>query len=287
MTTIASPRPSIASLTTDSSSRRPSFDAPLQSPRLFEIPSSSLLTGSQRRNRVALRDYYKLTKNPKISASEASTPLHDEQLAGIVLESELDAEGFDAEGHVKGILAKEGLEGLLRLEGVLINEIKALDGEMKALVYDNYSKLITAMDTIKKMRTNMDPLTPTTSTLSPAISHIAETAASLSSSLPVRAGLDAQGEWQDVKVQGARMKKHRQQETVRWVLAAPRRLRTLVGEGRQKEAAGDWFEVRRLLGKWVEVDGVDGIRDECKEIMGELEFRGDTDNSPDLNSPST
>lgn len=137
------------------------------------------------------------------------------------------------------------------------------------------------------MRTNMDPLTPTTSTLSPAISHIAETAASLSSSLPVRAGLDAQGEWQDVKVQGARMKKHRQQETVRWVLAAPRRLRTLVGEGRQKEAAGDWFEVRRLLGKWVEVDGVDGIRDECKEIMGELEFRGDTDNSPDLNSPST
>lgn len=77
--------------------------------------------------------------------------MQDEQLAGIVLESELDAEGFDAEGHVKGILAKEGLEGLLRLEGVLINEIKALDGEMKALVYDNYSKLITAMDTIKKV----------------------------------------------------------------------------------------------------------------------------------------
>lgn len=30
-------------------------------------------------------------------------------------------------------------------------EIKGLDGERKALVYDNYSKLITATDTIRKV----------------------------------------------------------------------------------------------------------------------------------------
>lgn len=126
------------------------------------------------------------------------------------------------------------------------------------------------------MRTNMEPLTPTTSTLSPAISHIAETAASLSSSLPGRAGLDAQRKWQNDKVQGARMKQ-RHQETVRWVLTSPRRLRTLIGKGRQKEAAGDWLEIRELLGKWAEVDGVEGIRNECKEIIGELEFRVNSD----------
>lgn len=125
----------------------------------------------------------------------------------------------------------------------------------------------------------MDPLTPTTSTLPPAISHIVETAASLSSSLPVRAGLDAQGEWQNVEDQDDRMNRHRQQETVYWVLEAPRRLRTLVGEGRQEEAAGDWSEVRKLLGKWAEVDGVDGIRNQCMEIMGEQQFKGDTEKS--------
>lgn len=100
---------------------------------------------------MALRDYYRLTKNPATSTSEASTPLHDDELVGAVPESELDVEGFDAEGYVKGILAKEGLENLLRIERVLINEIKALDGERKALVYDNYSKLITATDTIRKV----------------------------------------------------------------------------------------------------------------------------------------
>lgn len=245
--------------------------------------------------------------------------MHNDELAGAGPESELDVEGFDAEGYVKGILVKEGLEGLLRIERVLVNEIKALDGERKALVYDNYSKLITATDTIRKvshiplifvlardmtkffvllragpdnlffgfqMRINMDPLTPTNSTLSPAISHIAEIAASLSSFLPVRAGLDAQGQWLDVEGKSARMKKQRQQETARWVLAAPRRLRTLMREGRQKEAVGDWLEVMRLLGKWAEVDGVESIRSECKEIMGE-QFKGETENSPELNSLST
>lgn len=38
-----------------------------------------------------------------------------------VKESELDIEGFDAEAYVKGVLAGQGLEGVLRVEGGLIN----------------------------------------------------------------------------------------------------------------------------------------------------------------------
>ncbi len=123
MPVIASPRPSITSLTT-ASSRRPSIDA--QSPRPEVLSSSSF--SSQRRNRAALRDYYKL-KNAA-SAVDASTnngaqsqAAHEEE--GALRNSELDAEGFGAEGFVKGILAQEGLEGLLRIEGGLINGISA------------------------------------------------------------------------------------------------------------------------------------------------------------------
>jgi vacuolar protein sorting-associated protein 51 len=43
------------------------------------------------------------------------------------------------------------LESVLKVEGALVNEIRGLDGERKALVYDNYSKLITATDTIQKV----------------------------------------------------------------------------------------------------------------------------------------
>jgi len=40
-----------------------------------------------------------------------------------VKESELDAEGFDAEAYVRGVLAGQGLESVLKVEGGLINGI--------------------------------------------------------------------------------------------------------------------------------------------------------------------
>ncbi|KAL8776331.1 MAG: hypothetical protein Q9213_008315, partial [Squamulea squamosa] len=171
---------------------------------------------------------------------------------------ELDAPDFDPEAYVRNILARESLAGLLKIESGLINEIRALDGEKKALVYDNYSKLISATDTIRKMRTNMDPLTPTTSTLAPAIAHIAETAAALANSLRERDSPE------DEVVMG---EKERQRQVVKWVLDAPKRLKGLVDGGRREEAMSDWEEVEWLLQRWRGVQGVDEIRRECLAVM--------------------
>ena len=149
-------------------------------------------------------------------------------------------------------------------------EIRGLDGERKALVYDNYSKLIAATDTIRKMRTNMDPLAPTTSTLSPAISHIAETAASLSSSLLDKTALSP-NITPGITVQDTTnredLKQKVSQETVRWVLDAPRRLRWLISDGKVEEAEADWAEVVALLDKWQSVQGVQELRIQCENII--------------------
>jgi vacuolar protein sorting-associated protein 51 len=72
--------------------------------------------------------------------------------------SELDKKGFEAGSYVKTLLENEGLEGVLRIEAALVGEIRGLDGERKALVYDNYSKLIAATDTIKKVLGSHMPL---------------------------------------------------------------------------------------------------------------------------------
>jgi len=112
------------------------------------------------------------------------------------------------------------------------------------------------------MRTNMDPLTPTTSTLAPAISHIAETATTLSKeleqNLPASKDLVAE-------------KKRKQQETVQWVLNAPHRLAQLVSEGRDDDAATEWDIVRGLLDKWKGVQGVDAVRTGCLEAVAHVE----------------
>lgn len=42
-------------------------------------------------------------------------------------ETELDAEGFDAVGYVRGVLARDGLEEILRVEGGLVNGMLCCD----------------------------------------------------------------------------------------------------------------------------------------------------------------
>lgn len=65
--------------------------------------------------------------------------------------SELDDPNFNAEEYVTKVMADSGLEELLKLYTQVVGEVRALDAEKKALVYDNYSKLIAATETIRKV----------------------------------------------------------------------------------------------------------------------------------------
>ena len=133
-------------------------------------------------------------------------------------------------------------------------------------MYDNYSKLITATDTIRKMRANMDPLTPTTGTLGMAVGYIAETAAGLATKIG-NAGL-SNGVTEETEAERERtQRKRKERETVRWVLGTPRRLEKTLGEGKKDEAARDWDEVKGILEKWKGVKGVDELKDGCEKIM--------------------
>ncbi|KAF8459489.1 Vps51/Vps67-domain-containing protein [Terfezia claveryi] len=174
----------------------------------------------------------------------------------------MDREGFIADKYVHTLCSNSDLKELLRIENELVNEIRGFDGERKALVYDNYSKLISATDTIKKMRSSMEPLTPTTSTLEPAISHIAELSSSLTStihSLP------------PTRTPNAPNPALNKKETVKWTLGAPERIRELVKQGKKEEAEKAWVVVKEMLEKWG--DGVKGVK-ELRE-NGEVALRGE------------
>ena len=141
-----------------------------------------------------------------------------------------------------------------------------LDGERKALVYDNYSKLIRAVETIGKMRRSMDergtPLTMT-KTLGPAIAFVAESAG----------GLIQEGEEQRRQIKDSKDKtesdrqKGAEKDTVKWVLATPARLKKLLEVGKKEEADEDWGEVYKLLQHWEGVKGVSEVREACQKVM--------------------
>lgn len=109
MSTIASPRASIS--VRSPSSTRTSFDSSARPPQ------------NARRNRTALREFYGLKNVPKdadakISEESARTELGPEEDETL---TELDAADFDADSFVDGLLAREGLKGVLRVEADLIS----------------------------------------------------------------------------------------------------------------------------------------------------------------------
>ncbi|EME78095.1 uncharacterized protein MYCFIDRAFT_63880 [Pseudocercospora fijiensis CIRAD86] len=247
MSTIASPRPSISI-----SSRRTSIDT-LASTASKPAPER----GSLRRNRAALRDYYNLAKDTPDSETLPPTPTLDAEHV-----SELDKPGFKVDDYVQHLLANEGLEGVLRVEAGLLSDIRNLDGEKKALVYDNYSKLIAATDTIRHMREKMDPMTPTTHTLAPAIGHIADTAKALTEDLRKAHG----GEAAALKSKEAQRRK--QQESVRWLLNAPERLEKMVRSGDDEAAKKEWEKVKTVLDMLDGAKGVSVVREKCMHALG-------------------
>jgi hypothetical protein len=126
------------------------------------------------------------------------------------------------------------------------------------------------------MRGNMDPLAPATHTLGPAIAHIAETAASLSSSMQalptklaqVGLGIEISLGGEDEEKKESENKR-RQKDTVRWVLDTPRRLQEMIDQEQDEEAEAEWDEVGKILDKWKGVAGVEELRARCEAIMHE------------------
>ncbi|KAI9927712.1 hypothetical protein ASPWEDRAFT_29113 [Aspergillus wentii DTO 134E9] len=289
MSTISSPRPSIASSRahspTPASSRRPSLDtlntnvgglSASSTPSTARAVSPSL---HPRRNRAALRDYYNLKPSAADPAGNGrrsrSVPRHTDAgdisspSSAVTAGTELDNPDFDAQRYVNHLLETSTLSTVLKAENTLVGDIRTLDSERKALVYDNYSKLIRAVETIGKMRRSMDergaPLTMT-KTLGPSIAFVAETAGGL-----IQEGEDQRRRMREAKANEETERKKAEKETVRWVLGAPERLQRLIDEKKREDAEKDWSEIQGLLEKWDGVKGVSEIREACKKIMEEKE----------------
>lgn len=207
-----------------------------------------------------------------------SSSNNNEQHYSEVPSSEMDKEGFDAEGFVSRALADSGMEELLRLYTRVLGETRALDAEKKALVYDNYSKLIAATETIRKMRTNMDPLNPMASTLDPAIAQIYSQASairdSLRKSIPRPPDADAAAAAAGEDAEAARKRRARTKRLAVEVLDAPEKIRALVAEGRLEDARQAWKMPRRLLLVWKEQGFGGADVDACVED-GDAAVRGE------------
>ncbi|KAL2194887.1 Vps51/Vps67-domain-containing protein [Corynascus similis CBS 632.67] len=298
MSTIASPRDPSApfprransSIITPTSSTRPSLDVPVSASSSPNLNSSATGTTSQskRSNRAALREYYNLRNNtnkplpstPTVEVTDSSS----QQAAVGPPPSELDSPDFDAQSYMATLLATAPLADLLKTYASVLGEMRALDAERKALVYDNYSKLIAATETIRRMRGAAQAQAQarglgstegeeegaglqdqfgrgTASSLEGVVEGIYRRAAGLREDLrtsvaaQARAQGDGDGGQDGDEDQAARRKRTR--ELAREVIKVPGRLKRLVEEGKVEQAKREWETPRKLLSRWKEL-GIGG-----------------------------
>ncbi|KAF9111360.1 Vacuolar protein sorting-associated protein 51 [Mortierella sp. AM989] len=81
------------------------------------------------------------------------------------------------------MFVEKQLPGLVQADNELVADIRQLDGDMKTLVYENYSKFLSATDTINKMKSNVDNLESEMSRLTQNISKIATSSSAIHGSL--------------------------------------------------------------------------------------------------------
>jgi hypothetical protein len=106
------------------------------------------------------------------------------------------------------------------------------------------------------MRESMEPLTPTTSTLEPAVSHIERVSRELVSTTSAAAPA--------VRKEGGEEKGV---EVVRWAVEAPGKIEALVKEGRKEEAEMVWERLQALCEVWEGRKGVQGLKRKGEEAM--------------------
>ena len=120
-------------------------------------PTSTTADDKAKRVRDLLSSYY---GNQPASGSgtgtpEAVTPSRSKGFGGS-RGSGLDSAAFDADRYLSQLLRGTRLDGLLSKHVEMSTEIKVLDSDMQMLVYENYNKFISATDTIRSMKSNVD-----------------------------------------------------------------------------------------------------------------------------------
>eukprot|EP00729_Bicosta_minor_P015219 gene15219-27696_t len=98
----------------------------------------------KRKKRAMLKMFYGGAPSTPAVRSEGGDPM------------DIDGGGFESDHYLKKIYSALPLGELVTKEKKLGSQIKSLDSEMQTLVYENYNKFISATDTIRKMKSQVD-----------------------------------------------------------------------------------------------------------------------------------
>lgn len=153
----------------------------------------------------------------------------------------------------------KSLEELVGRGNSMVSEIKSLDSDMQMLVYENYSKFISATDTIQQMKERVDGMAGSMRALEDNFTYVSRASDNVSTSFSAR-----RGELERLNAVKRNLTK------LQFLLDLPARLQRCVAAGEYSLAVRCHVRAARLMSRLGTVSAFHGIRGECELIMGRL-----------------
>uniref|UniRef100_A0A1I8G024 Vacuolar protein sorting-associated protein 51 homolog n=1 Tax=Macrostomum lignano TaxID=282301 RepID=A0A1I8G024_9PLAT len=162
---------------------------------------------------------------------------------------DIDGAGFDPEVYLSKLLQEQPLTSLMAKEQQMVDQIRQLDSDMQTLVYDNYSKFISATDTIRKMKSDFHRMEQEMNNLAESVSAMSQQAADVRQHVG--------GKRAELKrLAGVSALLHKLQ----YLLDLPARLTELRREGAHQQAIRAWQQADRVLSRYADLPSFRPIR---------------------------
>ncbi|CAG8452606.1 7308_t:CDS:10 [Scutellospora calospora] len=172
---------------------------------------------------------------------------------------DINNSAFEAEHYCNVLLTEKHLSELMQRDNDLSTEIRQLDGDMKTLVYENYNKFISATDTIRKMKNNVESMESEMDQLSKSISNISNVTSSVNTALgPKREKIR--------QLTGV----HDLLKKIQFIFELPTRLKSCLDQKSYAQAVRYYAKTSRLLEHYRSLSVFSSIESECKEIIDKV-----------------
>ncbi|KAJ2543563.1 hypothetical protein GGF49_001961 [Coemansia sp. RSA 1853] len=173
---------------------------------------------------------------------------------------DIDSPAFESKRYLKKVLVEQGVSGLLRADNELVTQVRQIDGEMKTMVYENYSKFISATETIRKMKQDADYMDAEMGKLSQRVNRISAKTSAVNA------------KFADRREHIHRLsREHRLLSNLQFLFALPEQLGQFIGAGRFVDAARAWARTQPLLHHYRQLGVFAGVEKDGKEMMASVE----------------
>ncbi|CAO3628491.1 unnamed protein product [Cunninghamella blakesleeana] len=191
-----------------------------------------------------LKKYYGLSPTP---VPEKTNPL------------DIDDPSFDGLKYFAKLVKEQPLNGLIKNDNMLVGEMREIEGDMKTLVYENYSKFISATDTIRKMKSNVESMESEMGRLNTNIQNISNQCSKINKVLePNKAKIQQLGNI------------HSQLQRLQFIFELPNRLQRYLDGKQYTLAVKNYCKARKLLDHYEHMSTFKGIERDCGSIMEKI-----------------